>query len=319
MPEDRNPGDWMPGAGPDQLRARAEMLASIRDFFRQKGVLEVETPMLSSAGNSDPGIAQYCLREPPLFLRTSSEYPMKRLLAAGSGDIYELGRVFRAGEQGRYHNPEFTMLEWYRVGWSYRQLMDEVSELVRHCLPESSFSESRVSYRDLLQAYTGIDPLSDPEEVIRARIAGTDFEVPGLDRQAMLDLLVSHAVQAELATDAMTFVYDYPPEQAALARIRPDTPPVAERFELFLGQVELANGYQELTDAAEQRHRFERENRLRQQHGMAPAPIDERLLGALGAGLPECSGVALGVDRLLMRRVGARSLDEVLAFPASRS
>jgi lysyl-tRNA synthetase class 2 len=211
------------------------------------------------------------------------------------------------------------MLEWYRVGWSYRQLMDEVSELVRHCLPESSFSESRVSYRDLLRAHTGIDPLSDPDEAIRARIAGTDFEVPGLDRQAMLDLLVSHVVQADLPADALTFVYDYPPGQAALARIRPDTPPVAERFELFLGRVELANGYQELTDVVEQRHRFEQENRLRQQRGVAPAPIDQRLLDALRAGLPECSGVALGLDRLLMRRVGARSLDEVLAFPASRS
>lgn len=319
MPEDRKPGDWMPGAGPKQLRARAEMLASIRDFFRQKGMLEVETPMLSAAGNSDPGIRQFCLREPPMYLRTSAEYPMKRLLAAGSGDIYELGRVFRAGEQGRFHNAEFTMLEWYRVGWSYQQLMDEVSELVRHCLPESSFSESRVSYRDLLQAYAGIDPLSDPDEVIRARIAGTDFEVPGLNRQAMLDLLVSHAVQTELPADALTFVYDYPSEQAALARIRPDPPPVAERFELFLGQVELANGYQELTDADEQRRRFDHENRLRQQHGVAPAPIDERLLDALRAGLPECSGVALGVDRLLMRRMGARSLDEVLPFPVGRS
>lgn len=311
--------DWLPGAGPDLLQQRALLLESIRGYFRERGVLEVETPVMSAAGNSDPGLSQFTMRESGRYLRTSPEYAMKRLLAAGSGDIYELGRVFRAGELGRHHNPEFTLLEWYRCGWSYHRLMDEVSDLVRHCLPDSALEESRISYRDLLLAYADVDALNDSDAVIRARIAESDFAVTDLDRNGMLDLLVTHAVQPQLPEDALTFVYDYPAAQAALARVRADTPPVAERFELFLGRVELANGYQELTDAGEQRRRFEAENSLRVQRGDSPVPLDERLLAALEAGLPECAGVALGVDRLLMKRAGISSLSGALAFDTERA
>jgi lysyl-tRNA synthetase class 2 len=319
MPTDLQVLHWMPAAGRERLRARADLLAAIREFFRQRGVLEVETPMLSAAGNSDPGIRQFSLQEAPWWLRTSSEYAMKRLLAAEIGDLYELGRVFRAGEQGRHHNPEFTMLEWYRRGWRYQQLMDELAELVRHCLPGTALRETRITYREWLQDCSGVDPLADSDQAIRARIAQTDFDVPGLDRRGMLDLLVTHAAQPQLPDDQLTFVFDFPPEQAALARIHPGPPAVAERFELFLGKVELANGYQELTDATEQRRRFEQENAQRRSAGAPEVPLDERLLAALHAGLPDCAGVALGVDRLLMRLCGASALQDVLAFPANRA
>lgn len=271
--------------------------------------------MISTVGNSDPGISQFALQKNTCWLRTSPEYPMKRLLAAGSGDIYELGRVFRADESGRYHNPEFTMLEWYRTGWTYHQLMDEVSELIRFCLPKISFPESRVSYRDLLLGFTGIDPMLSSDEEISEFIRSKSIDLQNLNRGQMLDLMISHFVQTEFPDDAMTFVFDYPVDQAALAKIRKDDPPVAERFEMFLGPVEIANGYQELLDADEQSDRFAHENESRRIDGQAAVQTDTRLLAALKSGLPECSGVALGVDRLLMAKLGVHSIDSVLAFP----
>jgi len=319
MPGDKPQTDWLPSASPEALQQRANLLALIRDYFHRQGVTEVETPLMSRAGNSDPGIRQFALKEQDLWLRTSPEYAMKRLLAAGSGDIFELGRVFRAAEQGRHHNAEFTMLEWYRVGWTYFELMDEVSSLVRQCLPDLALDESRVTYRDLLMAYAGVDPMDDPDGAIRDQVAASGFDVPGLDRQGLLDLLITHAVQPNLPENALTFVYDFPLEQAALARIRKDTPPVAERFELFLGKLELANGYQELCDPIEQRRRFEQENALREAGSEPGIPLDERLLAALESGMPDCAGVALGLDRLLMRVCGATSLEEVLAFPSDRA
>jgi elongation factor P--(R)-beta-lysine ligase len=310
---------WAPGAGLAEVQARAELLAEIRAYFSEQAVLEVETPHLTRAGNSDPGIQSFIVSPSGRYLRTSAEYAMKRLLAAGSGDIYELGHVYRAGEQGRNHNPEFTMLEWYRCDWNYHQLMDEVSRLVRRCLPGSSLDESRISYRDLLRAYADTDPLTDPDRRLQERVKTLDYSGPELDRNGMLDLLVSLLVQPQLPDEALTFVYDYPPEQAALARLRDEPVPVAERFELFLGRTELANGYQELTDPIEQRRRFELENTQRKARGEPSIPLDEHLLDALAAGLPECAGVALGVDRLLMRRTGAESLDAVLTFSADRA
>jgi len=247
---------WKPVAGSDALALRAKLLATIRSFFAARSVMEVETPLMSASGNSDPGIAQFSLVEQLSWLRTSPEYAMKRLLAAGSGDIYELGRVFRAGESGRHHNREFTMLEWYRTGWTYHRLMDEVEELLRQCFPGQSLDQTRVSYRDLLIAYAGIDPMTAKDRHIANCVSAHGIDLQDLTRTEMLDLLISFVVQPRLPQDSLIFVFDYPAQQAALARIRPDEPPVAERFELFLGPLELANGYQELTDAGEQKHRF---------------------------------------------------------------
>ncbi len=300
------------------MHARADLLTRVRRFFSDRGVLEVETPVLSRAGNSDPGLSQLQLRDADFWLRTSPEYAMKRLLAAGSGDIYELGRVFRAGEAGRHHNHEFTMLEWYRVGWTWQALMDEVAEFVCHCCRQD-LPQRRLSYRELFLGHADVDPFTASATELAQRAEAAGHEVPDLDRNQLLDLLLGLVVQPALPDDTLTFVYDYPADQAALARIRLEEPPVAERFELFLGQLELANGYQELTDAAEQRTRFENENRQRLDRGEAPVKLDENLLAALSAGLPECAGVALGFDRLLMHIRGAASLDAVTAFPSDRA
>ena len=316
--------DFHSSAGPAALAARARLLALIREFFAARTVLEVETPVLSAAGNTDPAIEQFRTSGPaPRWLRSSPEYAMKRLLAGGVGDCYELGRVFRDGEAGRMHNPEFTLLEWYRLGWDYHRLMDETAELVRLCGAafDHDWPVQQLAYGQMLSRHAGLEPgCSDAQ--LREAIRGAGINMHGLEhleRDTLLDLLVSHVAQPALPAATITVVYEYPASQAALARLKPGRPEVAERFELFLGSAELANGYRELTDASEQRHRFERENRRRRQAGRTEPPIDEQLLAALQAGLPECSGVALGVDRLLMACLGAQHLDEVLAFPAGRA
>ena len=282
--------------------------------------MEVETPLISRAGNTDPAIRSIMTTE-NVYLRTSPEFPLKRLLAAGSGDIFELGRVFRAGESGRHHNPEFTMLEWYRTGLGYAELMDEVAALVLHC-GQGKFDQwplQKLSYTELFEQVLGIDPFTAKTDEL-ASIAGKQgINHLELEHRQWLDLLLSHCIQPALAENSLTFVYDYPSDQAALANIRQGTPPVAERFELYLGQTELANGYQELTDAAEQRRRFEDDNDQRKHRGEQACPIDENLIAALAHGLPNCAGVALGVDRLLMAICEATSLDEVVAFPSSRA
>lgn len=316
------PEAWRPGAGHQRLQARAKLLAEVRNFFARRGVLEVETPMLSAAGNSDPGLSQFDTRD-GRWLRTSPEYSMKRLLAAGSGDIYELGRVFRAGEAGAWHNPEFTLLEWYRVGWHFGQLMDEVAELIAHCGESSarSWRVQKVHYRDWIQSVAGVDPLEAKAATLRHAVtaAGIDAPLDALDRDGLLDLLVSHVVQPTLDQNVLTLVSRYPASQAALARICDDDPRVAERFEAFLGPVELANGYGELTDPREQRRRFEAENARRVTDGLRPVPLDENLLDALSHGLPESAGVALGLDRLLMVLEGALRIEDVLAFSTARA
>lgn len=282
--------------------------------------MEVETPLISMAGNTDPEI-QSVRTDGGGYLRTSPEFPLKRLLAAGSGDIFELGRVFRAGEAGRNHNPEFTMLEWYRTAFGYHRLMDEVAALVIHCGQGkfSDWSQQKLSYKQLFQQHLSLDPFTaDIDELTNAakKHGINDIE---LGRRQWLDLLISHLIQPALPEDCLTFVYDFPADQAALANIRQDVPPVAERFELYLGRIELANGYQELTDSKEQQRRFECENIQRKKRGEPVYEIDKHLLAALAHGLPECAGVALGVDRLLMAICGADSLDEVVAFPFSRA
>lgn len=313
---------WRPAASRLALEARAQLLADIRSFFSDRKVLEVETAILSLAGNTDPNMTGMRTdSSPPRFLRTSPEYPMKRLLAAGLTDIYEMGRVFRAGESGSWHNPEFTLLEWYRRGWNYLELADEVIALVKHCAGGrfDSWKVERHSYRDLFLHHTGLDPFAadDSEWAMHAR--ERNIQVGPLDQHQWQDLMLTHIIQPALEVESITVVCDFPPVQAALARIRHDAPAVAERFEVYLGQAELANGYQELTDATEQLQRFERDNRLRRMRGEEAVAIDRHLIEALRHGLPECSGVALGVDRLLMRLMDLDAIDAVLAFPRERA
>jgi lysyl-tRNA synthetase class 2 len=321
--------DWQPVARPSVLRARARLYASVRRFFADAGVLEVETPIASSAAASDPAIESLQTAwagnrgvPEPLWLHTSPELPMKRLLAGGSGPIYQIAKVFRGGERGRAHHPEFSLLEWYRPGWGYGRLMEEVADLIRAAADCSALPVESFTYRELFQALLGIDPWSSDERdlrraALRAGVEGIEGLV--LDRDGWLDLLLTRRIEPELGRGRLTFVRDYPPSQAALARIRPGDQPVAERFELYLGGLELANGFTELTDAAEQRRRFARDLDRRSALGLASVPLDERFLAALEAGMPETSGVALGLDRLLMYLTGSSRIDQVLAFPVERA
>lgn len=310
-------GSWRPGASRHAVEARATLLGQIRTFFSARNVLEVETPLLSRAGNSDPNIQSISTDSmPKRFLRTSPEYAMKRLLAAGFKDIYELGRVFRAGEKGRYHNPEFTMLEWYRRGMDYLDLASEAGELIRFCGAGQfdDWPEQRVTYRDLFLEHTGLDPFDCSEMDLSSAAAERGIHAGSLEHQEWLDLLLGQVIEPALPGETITIIHDFLPGQAALAQIRPDNPPVAERFEVYLGQMELANGYQELTDGNEQLERFEQETKLRRARSEEVAPIDLNLIEALRHGLPRCSGVALGVDRLLMSLLKLEHMDSVLAF-----
>ncbi len=311
--------DWQPTADPGMLRVRAALLARIRDFFAARGILEVETPLLCSAGITDPTIEPLMVERgtslsQPRYLQTSPEYAMKRLLACHGLPIFQLARAFRDGEAGARHNPEFTLLEWYRPGFDHHALMVEVAELVRGCLGERALHYC--SYRQLFLDTLGVDPfaaaLDELQSVARAHL---DTGTISGDRDLWLDLLMSHLIEPQLAERGMCFVYDYPPSQAALARIETiDGVAVGHRFELYVDGMELANGYCELLDPAEQRGRFEHDNHRRRELGLPQRPLDERLLAALEHGLPGCSGVALGVDRLLMLSSGVADIREVLAF-----
>jgi len=305
------------------LRLRARLNALIRDFFAQRMVLEVETPILSVAGNTEPNIESFCTRfsghhdagVPRRWLRTSPEYPLKRLLAAGVGDCYELGRVFRNGELGTRHNPEFTLLEWYRVGWNHRQLMTETAQLIQHALRlvNRPTYVQMLTYQQLFVDALAIDPFSASLEQLHAPLADIHINPLDLSRDDWLDLLLTHRIAPQFPADQITVIYDWPASQAALAKIRPDTPPVAERFEAYLGAVELANGYHELNNRDEQRQRFLDDLAIRKQRDRIQPPLDEALLAAL-PNLPDCAGVAVGIDRLLMVLLGTTRMSDVLAF-----
>ena len=323
--------DWRPSAGFDALRLRARLNAAIRAFFAERGVLEVETPVMSLAGNSEPNIASFAVEfsgrtdgaPRTRWLRTSPEYPLKRLLAAGLGDCYELGRVFRDGEAGGRHNPEFTMLEWYRDGWDHRRLAEETARLVRMALAlvGRDAALEQVAYRELYRARLGLDPFLAGDHELRNALGDVAIDARGLVRDDWLDLLMTHRLQPAFDPSVMLVVHDWPASQCALARLRTgdDGIAVAERFELYLGPVELANGYHELRDAGEQRARFQRDLAVRGARGAALPPLDERLLSALAHGLPQCAGVALGVDRLLMAMLGTERIADVLAFDFARA
>ncbi|TDK22519.1 EF-P lysine aminoacylase GenX [Luteimonas aestuarii] len=321
--------DWQPSASVDALRLRARLNAVVRAFFAERDVLEVETPLMSRAGNTDPNIASFALgfsgrvEDGPRtrWLRTSAEFPMKRLLAAGIGDCYELGRVFRDGEAGGRHNPEFTMLEWYRIGRDHLQLADETVELVQAALAlvQREASVARITFRDLYRDTLGLDPMTAGIEVLQEAFDG-DIDPAGLTRDDWLDLLMTHRIQSRFPPNQLLAVHDYPASQCALARVvRRDDVDVAERFELYLGPLELANGYHELVDADEQHARFQRDLGLRATRGQMQPSMDAALMDAMRAGLPACAGVALGIDRLLMAMRGSVCIDDVLAFGFNRA
>jgi elongation factor P--(R)-beta-lysine ligase len=312
---------WQPTASLAALHRRAAMLASVREFFATRGVLEVETPILSAAAVSDPQIESLATQVAGMpsrsYLCTSPEYAMKRLLAAGSGDIYQICKVFRDAERGRWHNPEFTLIEWYRLGFDDAALMTEVETLLGRLLAPHRRLEpaERLSYSAALRRHAGVDAYAAGDAELTAAAARHGVVCHAeLDRDAKLDLLMGLIVGPRLGRERPCFICDYPASQASLARMKPGSPPVAARFELYLDGIELANGFHELANSAEQRARFTQDLRLRRARGQAEPPLDERLLAALAAGIPDCAGVALGFDRLVAVALGAPRLADAMAF-----
>ena len=315
--------NWRPTATRTMLEQRAGLLARIREFMARRSILEVETPVLNPAANPDPNIASLATMvslpfgaEPNrYYLHTSPEFAMKRLLAAGSGPIYQITRVFRDQEAGRIHQPEFTMLEWYRPGFDHQALMDEMTVL----LTELRLTECmRLPYAMVFEDHTSLNPHTCSLQALQERAHMLGLQSPTADRSLLLDVIFSHAVAPNLGLAQPLFIYDYPVCQAALARIRQADIAVAERFELFIGGMEIANGYHELRDDTEQAQRFAQENAVRKQRGLTLMPVDDLLLAALRHGLPDCAGVALGLDRLLMTLTGSQELKDVLAFPVAQ-
>lgn len=319
---------WQPTAPIENLRRRGEILARIRQFFAQRDVLEVEVPLMSHCAVSDPFIDSFEVGYQPfpgadgqtLYLQTSPEYAMKRLLAAGSGAIYQMSRAFRNGECGRRHNPEFTMLEWYRPGLNDQQLMDEVAELVMPILAVERVE--RLTYEQVFEKYLGLNPhTASLDRLVVETRRHVDVAMDDEDRDSWLNLLMSHVIEPKLAEYGAIFICDYPASQAALSKVKTDASgrAVATRFELFVNGIELANGYHELTDAPEQARRLEADQQQRAELGLPQRPLEKRLVEALEAGLPDCAGVALGVDRLVMLALGIENIDEVIAFPFERA
>jgi lysyl-tRNA synthetase class 2 len=308
------------------LRQRAAMLDAARGFFRERGVLEVQTPVALAATVTDVQIESLRLAGAPArWLQTSPEYPMKRLLAAGSGDIFQLCQVFRAGELGRLHNPEFTMLEWYRLGMGLPGIMAETAALVGALLATGARAPGpaeTLRYTTAFQRELGCDPL-EATDVQLAQLAQAHglaaSSTSGATRDDLLDFLVATRVGPTLGRGRLTCLHHFPASQAALAQLEPTDPRTALRFELYAEGVELANGYVELANPAEQRRRFDADLAERQRRGLATPAVDERLLAALAEGLPACAGVAVGFDRVAMLALGATSIAEVMAFPWERA
>jgi lysyl-tRNA synthetase class 2 len=312
--------DWRPSGDVAAATARAALLGRIRGWFAAQGVLAVDTPALGRATATDPNIASFEVAHTG-WLQTSPEYYMKRLLAAGYPDIYSISRVFRAGEAGTRHLPEFTLVEWYRRDFDLDAIVRDSLDFLGHVLEQRYGGEPEiVDYRDLLLRHAGVDPLDcTPDDLARA--AGADRRLRtslGADRDAWLDLLAATVVAPRFAADAVTVVRHYPASQAALARLCPADPRVADRFEVYVGDLELANGYVELTDAAEQAARMASDREIRARRGLPAVPADERLLAALAAGLPPCAGVALGLERLQMLAAGCTDIKNVVTFADHR-
>lgn len=344
--------DFRPAASLETLRCRAELLAVVRKFFHDRGYWEVETPILSRDVIIDAHLEPFvtCWRgeaqpggvasspEDRLFLQTSPEAGMKRLLAAGAEAIFQITRAMRNEEFGRYHNPEFTLLEWYHVDQTHHDQMDVVEDLVRTvfeaaanrcgqvaavCLPSVDDRFKRLTYDAAFERYAGRRVLGLESAELAALAAERGLAPPpGLeedDRDGWLNFLLADVVEPELGRGGPVFLYDYPASQAALATVRRDQPPIAERFELYIRGIEICNGYRELTDPEELRQRIRVQGEIRARDGRSALPECGRLLDAMQAGLPPCAGVALGFDRLVMLAVGMLSLADVIAFPFDRA
>ena len=319
--QDNQMNTWRPSASHEALRLRAELMARVREFFAARGVLEVETPLLSRAAITDPNLASAAVRlqgiDDAFYLHTSPEFFMKRLLAAGSGDIWQACKVFRGAEHGARHNPEFTLIEWYREGFDHRRLMLEVAALLHNLIPGLEGEPEMLGYAEAFERHAGFDPLAVSDAQLGAEVAKHGLDTAALDRDGMLDAIAGFEVYPQLGHGTVTFVHAFPASQAALARLD-DDPRCARRFEAFVNGIELANGFHELSDPREQRRRFEQENRRRREAGLAEMPLDENLLAALEAGLPDCAGVALGFDRVVMLASGAKTIRDVISFGFDR-
>ncbi len=314
---------WRPASGPAAARRRADLLHRVRQYFAATGALEVDTPALSSCANTDPALANFEVTAGDgrrLYLSTSPESCMKRLLAAGYPDIFSIARVFRDAESGPRHLPEFTLIEWYRIGRELDAIVDDTVALVVASLeaPGMDAGLVRLDYAAAFAEFAGVDVFSASADAL-ADAAGADADLRralGPDRDAWLDLLLETRVVPAFDPAAPTVLAHFPADKAALARLCPADPRVADRFELFLGGLELANGYVELTDPVEQRRRFDAELARRAARGLPAVPRDEPLLAALDAGLPQCAGVALGAERLQMVYDATREITDVVTFGA---
>lgn len=305
---------WQPSADIAYLKQRAEILKKIRQFFSERKILEVETPLLCKTTATDPHIASLKIEKLNRYLQTSPEFSMKRLLAAGSGSIYQICKAFRDDECGRYHNPEFTMLEWYHVGFGLSALMQEIDELLQFIL-QTKPAEKK-TYQEIFLQYLNINPHLASLQDLQACAVTQEINYTAAqenDRDTWLHLLLTHCIEPQLGIKQPLFIYDFPASQAALAHIRKTTPPIAERFEVFVNGIELANGYHELIDAEEQRKRFMQDLAQRKKMNYPQVPIDENLLAALPL-VPPCAGVALGIDRLMMLAMQSQAIAEVMSF-----
>lgn len=319
-----NQRHFAPTCSRENWLKRQSLMNRVRNFFTSRNSLEVETPTLSNAGGTDPQLDYFQVGvegEPPRFMMTSPEFHMKRLLAAGFGDIFQITKSFRKDEFGSHHNNEFSMVEWYRVGWPQEKLMDEVEALVGEILG-TPINARRTRWIDAFKNYAGVDPVNCALEDFAAACKTREIPVPegceSMPREEWWDYLMVFIIEPALASNGPEFILDYPPSQAALAQTYVDADGLtwARRFELFVDQVELCNGYTELTDAAEQRRRFAADLEIRKQMGKPLPPIDEHFLAGLESGMPACSGVALGLDRLFMLAMGKEEISDVILFPS---
>jgi lysyl-tRNA synthetase class 2 len=318
---------WQPSASMETLRSRAVLITKIREFFAARDVLEVDTPLMSHSTITDPHVTgipaiykTYGTQQGKLlYLQTSPEYAMKRLLAAGSGSIYQICKAFRQGEVGQIHNPEFTMLEWYRLGFDHHALMDDMDDLLQIVL--GTKAAERFSYEDLFVKHLGINPhaatVADLQKYVQEKNIPLSGSLPNKD--AWLDFLWTHCIEPQVGHTRPIFLYDFPASQAALAKVRPEKIPVASRFEVYFKGIELANGFHELQDAAEQAKRFETDLAFRNAHDLPEMPVDGRFLAALKHGLPDCAGVALGIDRLIMLALQRETVGEIVSFVFDRA